>query len=104
MFIMYNVVIGYLWPCMTIFLVFWSYIVTLFASKTAIQLLSQRVPMDMSGFYRPGKMCVSRALSVRLCFGSNAMWVNVMISPFGILIGIGLFAIRLSMNCVVVVI
>ena len=48
-------------------------------------------------------MCALRALSVRLCCGSNAMWVDVMISPFGILIGIGLFAIRLSTHGVVVV-
>ena len=49
------------------------------------------------------KMCSLRALSGRLYCGSNAMWVDVVISPFGILIGIGLFAIRLSTNGVFVV-
>ena len=96
MFIMYNVVIGSLWTCVIIFRVVWSYIVTLYVSKTAMQLLSQRVPMDMIGFCRPGKMCALRALSCRLCCGSNSMWVDLMISPFVILIGIGSFAIRFS--------
>ena len=48
-------------------------------------------------------MCALRALSGRLCCGSNAMWIDVMISLFGILIGIGLFAIYLSTHGVVVV-
>ena len=48
-------------------------------------------------------MCDLRALYGRLCCGSNSMWVDVMIFPFGILIGIGLFAIRLSTHGVVVV-
>ena len=48
-------------------------------------------------------MCALRALSGRLCFGSNAMWVDVMISPFGILIGIGFFEIRLYTHGVFVV-
>ena len=43
-------------------------------------------------------MSVLRALSGRLCCGSNAMWVDVIISPFGILIGIGLFAICLYVH------
>ena len=46
-------------------------------------------------------MCALRALSGRLCYGSNNMWVDVMISPFGILICIGLFDICLSVNGVV---
>ena len=46
-------------------------------------------------------MCALRALSVRLCCGSNAMWVDVMISPFGILIGIGLFAVYFFVHGVV---
>ena len=49
----------------------------------------------------PGKMCALRALSGRLCCGINDMWVNVMISPFGILIGIGLFTVYLSVHVVV---
>ena len=49
----------------------------------------------------PGKMCVLRALSGRLCCGSNAMRVDVMISPFGILICIGLFDVCLSVHGVV---
>ena len=48
-------------------------------------------------------MYALRALSGRLCCGINAMWVDVMISPFGILIGIGFFAIFLSTHGVVVV-
>ena len=48
-------------------------------------------------------MCALRALSGRLCCGSNSMWVNVMISPFGIVIGIDFFAILLSTHGVVVV-
>ena len=47
-------------------------------------------------------MCALRDLSRRLCCGSNYMWVDVMISSFGILIGIRLFAICLSMHGVVV--
>ena len=58
--------------------------------------------MDMSGFWTPGEMCDLRALSGMLCCVSNAMLFNVMISPLGILIGIGLFAIRLSTHGVVV--
>ena len=74
---------------------------TLFSSKTAIQLLSQRVLIDMRVFCRPVKMCALRALSGRLWCGSNAKWVDVMISPFGISIGIGLFAVCLSIHGVV---
>ena len=48
-------------------------------------------------------MCALRAFYGRLCCGSNATWVDVMISPFDILIGMGLFAIRLSTHGVVVV-
>ena len=48
-------------------------------------------------------MCALRALYGRLCCGSNAMWVSVIISPFGILIGIRLFATRLSTHNVFVV-
>ena len=43
-------------------------------------------------------MCALRALSGMFYCGSNAVWVGVMISPFGILIGIGLFAICLSVH------
>ena len=46
-------------------------------------------------------MCDLRALSGRLCCGSNAMWVDVMISPFSSLVGIGLFSIFLSVHGVV---
>ena len=46
-------------------------------------------------------MCTLLAFSGRLCCGSNAMWVDVMISPFGILIGIGLFEFCLSVHGVV---
>ena len=53
-------------------------------------------------FCMPGKICALRALSGRLCCGSKAMWVDLMISPFKILIGIGLFAIRLSTHGVFV--
>ena len=98
MLIMYKVVFGSLWPCMTICLVNLSQIVTLFSSKTVIQLLSQRVPIDLRGFCRPGNLCAWRALSGRLCWGSSAMWDDVMISPFGILIGIGWVAVRLLLH------
>ena len=74
---------------------------TLFSSKTAIQLFSQRVPIDMRVFCRPGNMCAWRALSGRLCWGSSAMWDNVMISLFGILIGIGWVAVCLFVHVVV---
>ena len=103
MLIMYKVVFGSLWPCMKICLVDLSYIVTLFSSKTVIQLLSQRVPIDMRVFYRPGNMCAWRALSGRLCCGSSAMWDDVMISPFGILIGIVWVAVCLFVHGVVCV-
>ena len=46
-------------------------------------------------------MCALRALSGRLCCGSNAMWVDVMISPFGILIGIGFFSVCLFVHVVI---
>ena len=101
MLIMYKVVFGSLWPCMTVCLVELSYIVTLFSSKTAIQLLSQSVPIDMRGFCRPGNMCAWRYLSGRLCWGSSVMWDDVMISPFGILIGIGWVAVCLFVHGVV---
>ena len=101
MLIMYNVVFGYLWPYMTICLVVLSYIVTLFSSKNAIQLLSHSVPIDMRGFCRPGNMCALSALSGRLCWGGSAMWDNVMISPFGILIGIGWVDVCLLVHGVV---
>ena len=101
MLIMYKVVCGSLWPCMTICLVDLSYIVTLFSLKTAIQLLSQRVPIDMRGFCRPGNMCAWCALCGSLCCWSNAMWDDVMISPFGILIGIGWVAVCLFVHGVV---
>ena len=104
MLIMYKVVFGSPWPCMTICLVDLSKIVTLFSSKTAIQLLSQRVPIDTRGFCRPGHMCAWRALSGRLCCGSSAMWDDVVISPFGILIGIGWVAVCLFVHGVVGVI
>ena len=93
MLIKYNVVFGSLWPCMTICLIVFPYIVTPFLSKTAIQLLSHSVPIDVRGFCRPGNMCALRALSGRLCWGGSAMWDNVMISPFYILIGIGWVAV-----------
>ena len=71
---------------------------TIFSSKTAIQLLSQRVPIDMRGFFRPVNMCAWRALSGRLCCGSSAIWDDVMISPFSILIGIGWVAVCLFVH------
>ena len=74
---------------------------TLFSSKTTIQLLSHSVPIDMRGFCRPGNMCAWRALSGRLCCGSSAMWDYVMISQFGILIGIGWVAVCLFVHGVV---
>ena len=98
MLIMYKVVFGSLWPCMTICLV---EIVILFSSKTTIQLLSQRVPIDMRDFCRPRNMCAWRALSGRLCCGSSAMWDDVMISPLGILIGIGWVVVCLFVHGVV---
>ena len=104
MLIMYKVVFGSLWPCMTICLVDLSKIVTLFSSKTAIQLLSKSVPIDLRGFCRPGNLCAWRALSGRLCWGSSVIWDDVMISPFVILIGIGWVAVCLFVHGVVGVI
>ena len=101
MLIMYEVVFGSLWPCMNICLVNFSQIVTLFSLKTAIQLLSQSVWIDMRGFCRPRNMCAWRALSGKLCWGSSAMWDDVMISQFGILIGIGWVAVCLFVHDVV---
>ena len=46
-------------------------------------------------------MCALRALSGRLCCGSNSMWDDVMISPFGILIGISWVAVCLFVHGVV---
>ena len=49
-------------------------------------------------------MCALRALSGGLCCGSNSMWDDVMISPFGILIGIGWVAVCLFVHGIVGVI
>ena len=68
---------------------------------TVIQLLSHSVPIYMRGFCRPVNMCTWRALSGRLCWGSSAMWDDVMISPFGILIGIGWVPVCLFVHGVV---
>ena len=46
-------------------------------------------------------MCAWCALSGRLCCGSSAMWDNVMISPFGILIGLGWVSVCLFVHVVV---
>ena len=68
MLIMYKVVFGSLWPCMTICLVNLSLIVTLFSSKIAIQLLSQSVPIDMRDF--PGlEICVLGVPCLEGCVG-----------------------------------
>ena len=72
-----------------------------FSSKTAIHLLSQSVPIDIRGFCRPGNMCAWGAFSGRLCWGSSAMWDDVMISPLSILIDIGWVAVCLFMHGVV---
>ena len=101
MLIMYKVVFGSLWPCVTICLVNLSYIVTFFSSKTEIQLLSQSVPIDVRGFCRPGNMCAWRDFSGRLCWGSSAMRYDLIIYPFGILIGIGWVSVCLFMHGVV---
>ena len=69
-----------------------------FSSKTAIQLLSQSVLIDMRGICRPGNMCALCDLSGRLCWGSSAMSDDVMLSPFGILIGIGWVAVCLFVH------
>ena len=78
-----------------------SWIVTLFSSKTAIQLLSHSVPIYMRGFFRPVNMCALCALSGRFCWGGSAMWDDVMISQFGILIGIVWVAVCLFVHGVV---
>ena len=46
-------------------------------------------------------MFAFRNFSGRLFLGSNAMWDDVMISPFGILVGIGLVAICLFVHGIV---
>ena len=46
-------------------------------------------------------MCALRALSGSLCWESSAMWDDVMISPFGILIGIGWVDVYLFVHDVV---
>ena len=72
-----------------------------FFTKTAIQFFSHSVPIDMRGLCRPGNMCAWRDLSGRLYWGSSAMWDDVMISTFGILIGIVWVAVFLFMHGVV---
>ena len=61
-------------------------------------LFHKRVTIDMRGFCRPGNMCAWRALSGRLCWGSSVMWDDVMISPFGILVGIDWVAVCLFVH------
>ena len=63
--------------------------------NTAVQLLSHSVPMDINGFFRSGKMCACLARSGRHICGSNVVWVDVIIFPFVILIGIGIVVIIL---------
>ena len=47
--------------------------------------------MDMRGLVSLGKMCAFLAGSGRFCCGKSAMSVEEIMSPFGILIGIGLY-------------
>ena len=95
MLIMYKVVAGSRLPCMIVCCICWSTIFTVVALNTAVQLLSQSVPMEINGLFRSGKTCACLARSGRHIFGSNAMWVDVIILPFVILIGIGVVAIVL---------
>ena len=45
--------------------------------------------MEMRGCFSAGKMWAVRAASGRLCWGSNAMCVEEIMSPFGNVIGMG---------------
>ena len=69
--------------------------------ESLIQLLSQSMSIDMRGFCRPGNMCAWLTLSGKLCWGISAMWDDMMISPFYILIGIGWVAVCLFVHGVV---
>ena len=49
--------------------------------------------MEIKGLFRSGKVCACLDRSVRYVCGSNDVWVDGMIFPFGILIGIGVVVI-----------
>ena len=95
MSIMYKVVAGSRLLCMIVFCVFWSTIFTVVALNTAVQLLSQSVLMDINGFSRSWGKCACLDQSGRHVYGTNAVWVDVMIFQFIILIGIGAVVIVL---------
>ena len=93
--IMYKVVAGSRLPCMIVFCVCCSTICMVVVLNTAVQLLSQSVPMEINGLFRSGKMCAFLARSGRHIRGINAVWVDEIIFPFGILILIGVVVIVL---------
>ena len=69
--------------------------VTCLVSKTVMQLLSQIVPIEMSGLVRCGKMWACLAASDRFVCGRIMIWVEEMMSPLGKMIGMGWFALVL---------
>ena len=64
------------------------------SSKTAMNPLSQKVPIKNSAlFVRPGKTCASLASIGRFLCGINAVCMEWIISPLGILMGSGTLTI-----------
>ena len=49
------------------------------------------MPMDMRGLVSLGKMGAFLAGSGRFCYGKSSICVEEIMSPFGILFGIGLY-------------
>ena len=50
--------------------------------------LLQKVPIESKSLlFRPEKMCASLVFLVSAVFGSSALWVEFIISPFGMFVG-----------------
>ena len=62
----------------------WSWMVTVVASKKAVQSLSQSCPMELRDpDVRVGKMCAVQASSGRKGMWRLAVWLDVMVLPSG---------------------
>ena len=67
--------------------------VTWLVSKTVMQLLSQIVPIEMSGLVRCGKMWARLDSSGIFVCDRSVIWVEEMMSPLGKVMGMGWYAL-----------